>query len=347
MFRTFFLFLNILSAILLAFTYLSPYINPLEHRKIPLIGLFYPALLLTNIGFIVGWFYFNQVKYSLLSILVILFGLQHLFSLISIPYLQESVAITKDAITVSTYNIKTFDDIAWKKNSFQPAAIKNLIREFKNSDYLCAQEVHYTSRKMLEKELKYPYSYGTKGTRIFSKQPFLKKGTLDFGETENSCIWVDISFNSKTVRLYNVHLESNHISPATKEIVKKEEFDIKGRIKLLRGMISQYLNRNRLRVQQTGKVLQHITNSPHPVIVCGDFNDAPLSYIYRRFTKQLNDGFLQQGRWSGVSFRGYIPLLRIDYIFADPTLEFQQYRTIRTIKYSDHYPVTAIIDVRN
>ena len=331
-----------MSAILLAFTYLSPYINPLAFRKIPLIGLFYPALLLTNIGFILGWVYFKKIQYSVLSIVVILIGLQHLLSLISIPYFQKSVAITKEAIEVSTYNIKNFEDIAWK-NGFQPAAVKNLVKAFKGVDYLCVQEVDYTSRKMLEKELKYPYSYGTKGTRIFSKQPFLKKGTLNFGKTDNSCTWVDIPFNSKTVRLYNIHLESNHISPATKEIIQKKGFNIKGRIKLLRGMISQYLNRNHLRVQQTEKVLQHIKDSPHPVIVCGDFNDAPLSYIYRRFTKQLSDGFLQQGRWSGVSFRGYIPLLRIDYIFADPALQFQQYQTIRSITYSDHYPVTAII----
>ena len=343
MFRTLFLFLNIVSAILLAFTYLSPYINPLEFRKIPVVGLFYPALLITNIGFILGWIYFKKVKYSVISLVVILLGLQHLFSLISIPYFQESVVTTKEAIKVSTFNIKTFDDIAWKKNSFQPAAIKNITKAFKDSDYLCTQEVHYTSRKMLEKELKYPYSHGIKGTRIFSKRPFLKKGIVDFGKTDNSCTWVDIPFESKTVRLYNVHLESNHISPATKEIVKQEEANIKKRIKLLRDMISQYLYRNRLRVQQTEKVLKHIKSSPHPVVVCGDFNDAPLSYIYRRFTKQLTDGFLQQGKWSGVSFRGYIPLLRIDYILADPSLQFQQYRTLRNIKYSDHYPVTAII----
>ena len=342
MFRTFFLFLNILSAVLLAFTYLSPYINPLEYRRIPLVGLFYPMLLFTNIGFILGWVYLKKIKYSALSILVILLGLQHLFSLISIPYLQESVPITKDAIRVSSYNVNNFQDIAWK-NGFQPAAIKNLVKTFKETDYICTQEVHYTSWKMIEKELKYPYAYGTKGTRIFSKQPFLKKGTINFGKSTNSCTWVDIPFNSQTIRLYSVHLESNHITPATKKIVKKTEVSIKERIKLLRGMISQYLYRTRLRVQQTEKILQHIKNSPHPVVVCGDFNDAPLSYIYRRFTKQLSDGFLQQGSGSGISFRGYIPLLRIDYIFADPVLQFQQYRTIRNIKYSDHYPVTAII----
>lgn len=343
MFRTLFLFLNILSAILLAFTYLSPYINPLEFRKIPVVGLFYPALLLTNIGFILGWFYFKKFKYSFISLLVILLGIQHLFSLISIPYFQESVVITKNATRVSTYNIGSFQDIAWKKNGFQPAAIKNIVKEFKDSDYLCAQEVHYTSRKLLEKELNYTYSHGNKGTRIFSRKPFIKKGSIDFGKSANSCTWVDVPFNSQTIRLYSVHLESNRITPATKKIIKKKELSFKERIKLLRGMISQYLYRNRLRVQQTEKVLEHIKDSPHPVVVCGDFNDAPLSYIYRRFTKQLSDGFLQQGQGSGVSFRGYIPLLRIDYILADPSLQFQKYRTVRNIKYSDHYPVTAII----
>jgi len=343
MLKTFFLLTNTVAALLLVITYIIPYINPIEYQKIPFLGLLYPFLLLVNIVYVISWTFTNKVYYAGLSLLVIIIGIRHLLTLVGIPYLQETVAITKDAIKVSSYNTHNFTEIAWKKQTYQPAAVKKLIKHLGETDYMCAQEIGVRSKKMLQKELDFPHTFGKKGTMIFSRSPFLNKGVIDFGNTGNSCTWADVPFGETTVRLYSVHLESNNITSNTKKIVKEKEMSITDRILLLKQMFGQYLYHSRVRVEQTEKVLAHIEDSPYPVVVCGDFNDAPLSYIYRRFTKRLSDGFIQQGRGVSISFRGYIPFLRIDYILADASLQFQDYRTVRTLKYSDHYPVTAVI----
>ena len=46
-------------------------------------------------------------------------------------------------------------------------------------------------------------------------------------------------------------------------------------------MKSSYQNR----VSEALKIKKHINKSPYPVIVCGDFNDTPLSYTYSTLKK--------------------------------------------------------------
>lgn len=343
MLKTFFLLTNIVAALFLAITYVIPYINPIDYQKIPFLGLLYPVLLLVNLVYVIGWAFTSKTQYAALSLLVIIIGIRHLLTLVGIPYLQETITISADAIKVSSYNTHDFSSVAWKNNTFQPTAVKKIIKHLGTADYICAQEVGTKSKKMLKKELDYPYTYGKKGTMIFARTPFLNKGVIDFGDTGNSCTWADVPFGKTTVRLYSLHLESNKITTNSEKILKEKEMTIQDRVLLLKSMFGQYLYHSRVRVEQTEQVLAHIEDSPYPVVVCGDFNDAPLSYIYRRFTKKLSDGFTQQGRGVGISFRGYIPFLRIDYILADASLQFQDYRTVRTLKYSDHYPVTAVI----
>ena len=343
MLKTFFLLTNIVAALLLVITYAIPYINPIDYQKIPFLGLLYPVLLLVNLIYVIGWAFTSKTQYAALSLLVIIIGIRHLLTLVGIPYLQESIAISKDAVKVSSYNTHDFRSIAWKNNTFQPAAVKKIIKHLGTADYICAQEIGAKSKNMLQKELDYPYTFGKKGTMIFSRTPFLNKGFIDFGKTGNSCTWADVPFGETTVRLYSLHLESNKVTTNSEKILKEKEMTIEDRVLMLKSMFGQYLIHSRVRVEQTEQVLAHIEDSPYPVVVCGDFNDAPLSYIYRRFTKKLSDGFTQQGRGVGISFRGYIPFLRIDYILADASLQFQDYRTVRTLKYSDHYPVTAVI----
>ncbi len=346
MLRTLFLVLNIGSALLLALTYIIPYLNPLEIRKIPLLGLFYPILILTNILFIAGWaFTKTNRQYALLSLVAILLGIQHLGAIIGTSYFNTPVVPIADGTTISSYNVKNFDYIAIENRQFQPDAVKNIIEHLGDSQYLCAQEVDYNSRMMLVKELQFPHSFGNKGTMIFSRVPFIKTGQVTFENSINSCSWVDVPVKDKIVRLYNVHLESNHITNAAAVMINQKEHNFIERVYLLKNMFVQYAYRSRKRVQQTDKLLQHISESPYPVIVCGDFNDSPISYIYNKFTRQLTDGFTEQGKGLGFSFRGNIPFLRIDYILADDRLHFQNYQTVKALTYSDHFPVTADISM--
>ena len=84
-------------------------------------------------------------------------------------------------------------------------------------------------------------------------------------------------------------------------------------------------------------------NSPFSIIVCGDFNDTPLSYAYNVLKGNLVDAFSISGRGIGVSFVK-IPILRIDYILHDPNLKSTNYKNHKQIL-SDHYAVSCEITI--
>jgi len=96
---------------------------------------------------------------------------------------------------------------------------------------------------------------------------------------------------------------------------------------------------------QTKKVLAHIGKSPYPSIVCGDFNDSPISFCYHSFSDQLIDSFKEAGNGIGNSYAGTMPSYRIDYIFHSPEFKASRYATLKD-KLSDHYPVTVEIGYR-
>jgi len=343
MLRNLFLCLNILVAIGLAITYITPYIDPIDHKKLPILGLFYPLLLLANMGFLMAWLFTSKIHYALLSFLTIFFGIQHISSILNIPYQNEKPYANENVIRLGSYNIKNFDYIAWKDNSFQPVAIRKLQEQFKDLDIICLQESDYNTDQLFEKKLQFPHNQWHHGTRIFSRSPLLKKGHIPFESRKNSCTWADIKVGKEVVRIYNLHLESNMISYATDRVVERNGMGWKNRIRMTLDMLRSYSFRSRKRAEQTQLVLAHIQKSPHPVIVCGDFNDSPLSFIYRKFSSILKDGFIEKGNGFSFSYRGKIPFLRIDYIFSSPTLRFQKYQTDRSLKYSDHYPVLATV----
>jgi endonuclease/exonuclease/phosphatase family metal-dependent hydrolase len=91
--------------------------------------------------------------------------------------------------------------------------------------------------------------------------------------------------------------------------------------------------------------LSHIEKSPYPVIVCGDFNDSPISYCYQSFSDQLIDSFKEAGNGIGSSYAGTMPSYRIDYVFHSDEFKAIRYNTIKD-KLSDHYPVTVELAIK-
>jgi endonuclease/exonuclease/phosphatase family metal-dependent hydrolase len=96
------------------------------------------------------------------------------------------------------------------------------------------------------------------------------------------------------------------------------------------------------RVEQTRQVLDHVKTSPYKTVVCGDFNDTPVSYCYAQFSKYLTDSFTESGSGWGSTYTGKLPLLRIDYIWHSDHLNSAAFK-VHDVKLSDHYPVSCII----
>ena len=76
-----------------------------------------------------------------------------------------------------------------------------------------------------------------------------------------------------------------------------------------------------------------------PVILCGDFNDSPISYTRRTIAAPLVDCYAETGNGPGISYHYNGFYVRIDNIMC--SAHFTPYRCTvdRTVSASDHYPV--------
>lgn len=97
------------------------------------------------------------------------------------------------------------------------------------------------------------------------------------------------------------------------------------------------------RAHQADVLTEHIQSSPYPVIVCGDFNDTPVSYSYRKIRKDLVDAYIKSGRGIGNTYSGVFPSYRIDYILHSRDIQSVGFETIK-VNYSDHYPVSCMFE---
>ena len=90
-----------------------------------------------------------------------------------------------------------------------------------------------------------------------------------------------------------------------------------------------------MRAEQAKLVMDHARESPFPVVICGDFNDTPLSYTYHEFQKEYSDAFRQLSSGIGATYAGKIPAGRIDYIFYGSGLKGWQFG-LQKETWSDH-----------
>ena len=105
---------------------------------------------------------------------------------------------------------------------------------------------------------------------------------------------------------------------------------------IIKRLRSSFENRG----NEVEQIKQHIRQSPYPVIICGDFNDTPISYAYRTISKGLTDAFVNSGKGFGNTFVGPLPYFRIDFVLHDPIFKSFGFNTNSSITLSDHYPIT-------
>jgi endonuclease/exonuclease/phosphatase (EEP) superfamily protein YafD len=110
---------------------------------------------------------------------------------------------------------------------------------------------------------------------------------------------------------------------------------------LIRTIYGNYTRGMAIRARQADMVAEMIQSSEYPVIVCGDFNDVPYSYVYKTMLGDLTDGFCESGKGIMYTYTGK-KKVRIDYIFHADQFTGESYYT-KELTYSDHYPVFSKI----
>ena len=156
-----------------------------------------------------------------------------------------------------------------------------------------------------------------------------------------SFIFADILYKGDTIRVFNVHLHSMKLR--VNEIVAEKNED-KKLVKIketIRRMKEGFIAHSR----EATILKSFIEDSPHPLILVGDFNDIPYSYTYLTFKDFLQNSFEEAGEGLGFTYNEYPTFIRIDNQFSSEEFNVISHQVHDEIKYSDHFPVSVVYEL--
>ncbi|MDA9773352.1 endonuclease/exonuclease/phosphatase family protein [Saprospiraceae bacterium] len=339
--RFIFLSLNIILILALFTSYMSPFISPEANRYIPLFGLFFPYFFFVNVLFAIGWLFTKKWTYGLLSAAALLIGFGGANKFMSFD--SPKVIKSPNIIQITSYNVASGMMIGKsEKEQFY-----SFLKEQYNDGIFFFQESSTTILDKLQRRYPNEHFVRLKGKRatIMSHYPVLDSGILAFADAFNTCVWADIKVNGEKVRIYSVHLQTNKVTQIADDVIAKGDLGDKETWGNVKTMMGRYSNSTVKRLDQVEKIIANIEKINYPVIVAGDFNDIPQSYLYTKMSDKLQDAFVQKGFGLGTSFNGNIPALRIDYIFLHRRFQVLDFKTHR-YPFSDHYPVSSEVLLR-
>ena len=334
--------LMLITAGVLALSYVSMLVNPAKAWGFTLLGLMFIPLAILNFILLL-W----AIKRKSGSLVIPLLALLPSFFFIG-RYIQigdgEKDASGEPTLKILSYNVGRFA-------SCEADSLFTFLRG-QDPDIVCLQEFHVSDidkvRKYLRRQMKgyksefylFPMADGSAfGNVTLSRIPVKDKGKIKFEESANLAIYTDYEYEGRTFRVYNCHFESYSIS--------------------LPGLVRGLFNADRTvmaatgskmkrsitrRPQQVNMVFDDIEKCPVEAFVCGDFNDDPMSYTYFRMSRGRKDSFREAGGGFGATYARIWPLLRIDYIMLPERFNAISHKTLR-VDYSDHYPIMSTIEL--
>lgn len=351
-------YLNVLVAAGLLLAYLSTVISPAKIWPLAFFGLAYPYLFLTNLILLIYWIV-RWKKTAIISLSVILMGIGYMndyFPLL-VRKNKKSEVDTNHEIKILSYNVRAFNIYEWLADPNTNKGIFNFIRS-EHPDVVCIQEFYTNTKSTLRPEnvnkifgetpyhhIHYIIKSGENtgyGIATFSKYPIVGKGVISFNQSRNVAIYTDVAFEDDTIRVYNNHLQSVNFRSNNYQFIDslKLRYDEK-QLKELHDISSKLKLAFIKRARQADKVSASIRHSPYPVIVCGDFNDTPVSYTYHKMSRGLNDAFIKAGSGIGNTYLGRLSF-RIDYILYSKEFKAVEFEKVEA-RLSDHYPIMSVL----
>ncbi len=355
------LIINIILAIALLGSWANLYISAQDIAWLPFLGLGFPILFILNFAMLVYWA-FQLNKFVIISTLAIAINFENIKNVFAWNGAPVSSIANANNIKIMSFNVRDFDLYNWGKGEINKNAIYNLI-EAQNPDVLCLQEYYnnidtteiiYNTLQHISKELNFQYHYFKRTTIIknqewgvvtFSKFPISKSKDIAFKDQKNNCaFYTDIEFQNKTVRMFNMHLQSVHFNSKDYKYLENIDVETDKNIDAGKNIILKLKRAFLLRSQQADCVANQISKSNIPIIVCGDFNDVPSSYVYHTIKGKLHDSFIDAGLGLGKTYNANYPSFRIDYVLLDKSIRTISH-TIIDKNVSDHFPVCVEVGI--
>ena len=352
-FRMIMIILNIVVAVSLLLACLCSFVSPKAVWWIGFFGLAYMYLLTANLCFLAYWLLSTKKKLILISLVSFLIGWPFIGR--NIQFFSKDIAKEEinESVKVLSYNVQGFVQMYPKSSDGKELNRFDFFHHNNDADIICMQEFVINrwgkdlNEKNIRKQLgKTPYcqielTAGNSGLATFSKYPIIRKELIFSDNTTNACMCCDLLIESDTVRVYNVHLKSVGFGEEERQLLNNAvKKDYSGSdIRAMKAIIRQMKNSSYGRAKQVEILISHVAQSPYPVIICGDFNDPPMSHSYQKVRGNLKDAFIEAGSGRSTTYDiGRISSQRIDYILYSDIFKAYDYESPR-VKLSDHFPI--------
>ena len=340
---------NIIVILLMLFVGNIGRFNPVDYPMLANLGLGFPILLAFNLLFLVIWCFF-RLRFIWIPLLgfLLCYGPIRTYSPFNLPEDKPH-----GSIKVLSYNVFMFS--SWS----EPEARKNPIVDYivkSKADIVCLQEAQAAldNSDHIYSTLKEHYPYfklmikkkpGADYIVLLSKYPVLWQDSIPYGSSSNQSVAYMLDIKGTKTLVVNNHFESNGLSSGDKEGFKTL---VKGEMKtgeakrqsvhLLR-KLGDVSSRRAPQAEAVARYVKKYLDRNVPVILCGDFNDTPISYAHHTIGQHLTDCYIAAGNGPGVSYHKAGMYVRIDHIMVTP--DWKPYRCVvdNRIKTSDHYPI--------
>jgi len=340
--------LNVLAIIAMCISGYSGLVSPVDHPLIAISGLAFPVLLAINLAFLVFWIFFYW-RMVLLPVAGLLACYQPIRQFCPMNREKE---ITGDCIKVMSYNVHLYGCFD-PERTFK-TGIVDYIKE-SGADIVCIQESTLYKRKGVSAltcyDDVYPYKAHMSKVNgsthfIYSKYPILSKDTIPIISRGNMSEVYELDIDGDTVLVINNHLETYGLSLEEK---KNYEDFVEGKNDNYseKNLLKKIIKATQIRARQAEAVAAFIKkHRDMPIILCGDFNDTPLSYVHRTIREGLTDTYVTCGNGPGFSYANNRMYERIDNIFCSEHFEPVQSMVDSKIKLSDHRPIISVLKKR-
>lgn len=331
----------------------SPYVPPFVSSTIALLGLVFPIALGVQSLILAYWLLKRRWFMVLGLVIVFIMSWGSIRTYIPIRRSpQEALERYEgEKLKVLSYNVCGF---GFSHHNPQKPNRVLLYLKSSNADIICLQEASLSNSKdwgvtieQIREYLgeQYPYirfvasqPHGSM-LMMLSKYPIKSAKRIEMDSDTNGAVHYIVNIRGQETHVLNLHLESFRLRASQgkeymKLVARGEALKLE---EALGTQLSPILRKHNLQANQIHAYIQSLNSER--IIVCGDFNDTPISYARRKIAEGLSDAFVESGNGFGFSYASRTFIVRIDHILLGKAFEALYTKVDTGIRGSDHYPI--------
>lgn len=330
-------------------------LDPVDFPQLSCLGMLFPAFLVFNLCFLFFWLIFTWKK---LWIPIVGYLLAYIPINTYMP-LNPQQDVPEGCVKLLTYNVCTYGGNYKYTDAFE--RILDYLKE-QDADIVCIQEDVDTWRRyaMNHYQKIYPYNDTTvfkhtsglfNGVGIHTRYPILRKERIPYPSSANGSVAYYLQKGSDTLLVINNHFEGTHLSSDDRQKYhdilrgEMEKDTVKAESKQLIQKLGKASSKRAIQVNFVKRYIEE--HSQYPIIVCGDFNDTPISYTRHTLAEGLTDCFVESGRGIGLSYNQKGFWVRIDYILCSSHFTPYNCQVDSKTDFSDHYPMVCWLKMKD